>query len=944
MSYGLTSHGASIFMNAFYSCFLLKRYDLQRAVFMARLQLRTDRNRLARYTTSVEVKDDFVPTLYQTHRDLVYWREAEASDPDDIGLSSPSMMLASELPENTQNILSTVVGRDMDMLLLEAVMEDFKVINLIGDPGVGKTTFIRYLQDWWTSSGFAERTFYFDCQKDPDLWNDSVIYDRIEKEISDKIMDHDNRKTAIHKAHYIIFLDNVEPVLAQNPGFPGNLSPDQKRRFIAFIREFEKSEDYRCKLVFSSRKAPEMDSTLKIQAVVLKPVSIVEAMANALVVLASHGVSTDLSEEASQQLEDIILFHDNNFLFIDLIIPALKDERNKLDLYLSDLQLGLPPGISKRIDDNLATTLEFEPDCPEDQPSLIILEPNIMFSFAFWVLNLEERFPRRYWILMSLAPFQKLVPLDPKVLLVLLHIRGFISDGDFEPLESEIQQTKLLQYYSQEGIEKFFAANPDWITDYSLVCEQLEAHGLVKIHFHSNPRQPVYMELHPLLPYLIRHQLMYRPAGDGHAILDQTYSIFREYYELRTRALLFIDPQIDIIMEVTAKERINLHSAINLTLEHPQFGCEMMMVLNTPTNDNIAAATPKEQRMVAKIMLKILERFRQLVASENGFSTTSDTLLSNRLLEQTMSVAIYRSLVLGCMRDNAEAISNANIALEIYEKATVSRLIPTDNVLSQKTTLECVAVQKDWSPERVEVLLNTEAPENAEFAYKAQLESHKQTLRLNYTYLQAFGYVHQDQTKVFKELKTDFPLPENAILAAFGATPGVKENIGDTSSVVPKLIDLFSKRGNLTDEVDLRSLVENLSDILTLSADAIPDLRSELDRLSVLANHTTETMAQRRDKMQKAAAAAHHQRNYKQEYVCCQTLFSLAVEDGDHDAAVLHQQRLGEMETRPQLYNVGQTADSLDRTIALRNRKLETLAQDAASSVKDPVVGKVKSA
>lgn len=33
MSYGLISYSATIFMNEFYTCFLLKRYNLHRAVF-----------------------------------------------------------------------------------------------------------------------------------------------------------------------------------------------------------------------------------------------------------------------------------------------------------------------------------------------------------------------------------------------------------------------------------------------------------------------------------------------------------------------------------------------------------------------------------------------------------------------------------------------------------------------------------------------------------------------------------------------------------------------------------------------------------------------------------------------------------------------------------------------------------------------------------------------
>lgn len=157
MSYGLMSHSATISMNEFYTCLLLKRYDLQRAVFTAQLRLRTDPNRLARHTTSVEVEDDFVPALYQTHSTTVFLTGEGALNPDTIDFCALSIMSsASELPQNTPSTVPTILGRDTNMLLLESILEEFKVINLVGGPGVGKTTFLNYLQDWWALSGFAE--------------------------------------------------------------------------------------------------------------------------------------------------------------------------------------------------------------------------------------------------------------------------------------------------------------------------------------------------------------------------------------------------------------------------------------------------------------------------------------------------------------------------------------------------------------------------------------------------------------------------------------------------------------------------------------------------------------------------------------------------------------------------------------------------------------------
>lgn len=72
------------------------------------------------------------------------------------------------------------------------------------------------------------------------------------------------------------------------------------------------------------------------------------------------------------------------------------------------------------------------------------------------------------------------------------------------------------------------------------------------------------MELHENYPRtsFIRHKIMHRPSSDGQSILDQPYTIFREYHKLRSQDLLVVDPRIDIFMKLMFKERISLRNAI----------------------------------------------------------------------------------------------------------------------------------------------------------------------------------------------------------------------------------------------------------------------------------------------------------------------------------------------------------------------------------------------
>lgn len=161
--------------------------------------------------------------------------------------------------------------------------------------------------------------------------------------------------------------------------------------FIGFFREFGKSgEDYHCKLIFSSRKAPEMEAPIKVQEVMLKPVSIVDAMVCAQDVLASHDVSLDQGKETSQYLEELLLFHENNFLFLNTFLPTLKDESNKLEVFRFTSHIGLLASVSESLDLNLASTMEFTTGPSDDQPTVNITKPNIISSFTFWMMELQE--------------------------------------------------------------------------------------------------------------------------------------------------------------------------------------------------------------------------------------------------------------------------------------------------------------------------------------------------------------------------------------------------------------------------------------------------------------------------------------------------------------------------------------------------------------------------
>jgi len=68
----------------------------------------------------------------------------------------------------------------------------------------------------------------------------------------------------------------------------------------------------------------------------------------------------------------------------------LKDELNKLEVFRFTSPIGLLTSVSESLDLNLASTMEFTTGPSDDQPTVNITKPNIIFSFTFWMMELHE--------------------------------------------------------------------------------------------------------------------------------------------------------------------------------------------------------------------------------------------------------------------------------------------------------------------------------------------------------------------------------------------------------------------------------------------------------------------------------------------------------------------------------------------------------------------------
>ncbi len=155
------------------------------------------------------------------------------------------------------------VGRDLDILKLERSLDRHNVILLQGMGGTGKTTLLRYLQEWWQTTHFAEGVFYFGYDERAYTVEQIVfavgqqVYDRYEAatfqampSLGAKVA----KLTRFLKANpYVLMLDNLESVTGEPLAIPNTLPLEEQGLLKDFLAKLKGGKT---KVVLGSR-SPE---------------------------------------------------------------------------------------------------------------------------------------------------------------------------------------------------------------------------------------------------------------------------------------------------------------------------------------------------------------------------------------------------------------------------------------------------------------------------------------------------------------------------------------------------------------------------------------------------------------------------------------------------------------------------------------------------------------
>ena len=166
MAYKVVDEAVEIFMGSFYRSLLARGTSVQDATRVARLALFRNQSRRASYMHNVHLLDYIVPVLYTSFSNLDapgMHGTAEMGGRERILTSIKQMSPTNWTTPGTGTYMAReLLGRDYNILSLEALLSASPVVLMHGQGGTGKTVLLRYVCEWWKLSGWITAAAYID--------------------------------------------------------------------------------------------------------------------------------------------------------------------------------------------------------------------------------------------------------------------------------------------------------------------------------------------------------------------------------------------------------------------------------------------------------------------------------------------------------------------------------------------------------------------------------------------------------------------------------------------------------------------------------------------------------------------------------------------------------------------------------------------------------------
>lgn len=174
MAYKVVEEAVELFMSAFYQALVANRTSVLDATRIARSALLRNQSRRARFLHTVHLADYIVPVLYTSAAEVDV-STAVQSESESYGSilalfekavgSLEQVSSAQGSPSGTNDmdlVQGGLLGRDYNILSLEVLLSVSRIVYLYGQGGVGKTELLRYVCEWWRSSGWIQGAAYID--------------------------------------------------------------------------------------------------------------------------------------------------------------------------------------------------------------------------------------------------------------------------------------------------------------------------------------------------------------------------------------------------------------------------------------------------------------------------------------------------------------------------------------------------------------------------------------------------------------------------------------------------------------------------------------------------------------------------------------------------------------------------------------------------------------
>ena len=157
MRYSFTASGAKLMMQQLYQ-HLFDKKDITTAIRLGRRELFNIKQRQAYWNQTIDLEDWLLPVTYYNRPVNLNLREFTPQEETDYFLSR-SQRDRFSIPTYG------FVGRDLEILKIEKMLLRHNILLLRGIDGIGKTTLLNYLREWWQTTHFAQKIFYFSYEE-----------------------------------------------------------------------------------------------------------------------------------------------------------------------------------------------------------------------------------------------------------------------------------------------------------------------------------------------------------------------------------------------------------------------------------------------------------------------------------------------------------------------------------------------------------------------------------------------------------------------------------------------------------------------------------------------------------------------------------------------------------------------------------------------------------